>query len=64
MSDLVKAFFFAGGSVLSFAIAVVVDVRAVAKNPESSFAVPLTFISSGLVCAGVGVLLLTDYILR
>ena len=64
MSDLLKAVIFGGASVVSFGVGIVIDQHQVRVNPESSFAVPFTFLANSIVCAGVAVLLFADYLLH
>jgi hypothetical protein len=64
MSDLLKAVVFGGASMLSFGAGLVIDQRQLRANPESSFAVPFTFITNSIICAGVAILLFGDYLLH
>lgn len=64
MSDLLKAVVFGGASMLSFGVGIVIDQRQVRTNPESSFAVPFTFLANSIICAGVAILLFVDYVLH
>ena len=64
MSDLLKAVIFGGASVVSFGVGIVVDELQLRVNSESWFAVPFTFLTNSIVCAGVAVLLFADYLLH
>lgn len=64
MSDLLKAVIFGGASVVSFSVGIIVDRHQLRENPESSFAVPFTFLANSIVCAGVAILLFADYLLH
>lgn len=64
MSDLLKAVIFGGASAVSFGLGIIVDQRQLRANPESSFAVPFTFLANSIICAGVAILLFTDYLLH
>jgi hypothetical protein len=64
MSDLLKAVIFGGASVVSFGVGLIVDRQQLKANPESSFAVPFTFLANSIVCAGVAMLLLADYLVH
>jgi hypothetical protein len=64
MSDLLKAVIFGGASAVSFGVGLIVDQHQLRGNPESSFAVPFTLITNSIICAGVSILLFTDYLLH
>lgn len=63
MSNLAKAVMFAAFAFLWLVCGVMTDIRQMKHHEGKKFAFPLVLFSSGFVCAGVGILLLGEYLL-
>lgn len=63
MTDLGKAGLFAIFAFVCCVLGILWDIRQMKRQEDAKFAVPIALFASSFICAGVGILLFSDYLL-
>jgi hypothetical protein len=64
MTDLGKAGLFAIFAFICCVLGILWDIHQIKRQENAKFAIPIALFASSFICAGVGILLFGDYLLR